>query len=249
MESTQVSGKGRDTIGKLSVLVMASIFVVIVAFVVMVLVIPLISGFFSAVEGWTLDGYLSILSLALLMGGLTFAASEYINKEQARQHEKIVEDRENAKLSYDIYQAIFKMLTAPEQEAARRWILANLTIPNDDEDIEAWYARTSAKIMSIKEGDGRELPEGQESLKLTLNCFDYIGFIAGHYWEVEKDSLDWISAPIAKVWRRIGPYVRHVRVLRGTSDYYLSAESIGERCVKWRQDKGLKDEIYAEKTL
>ena len=94
-----------------------------------------------------------------------------------------------------------------------------------------------------------DLPEGQKALKLTLNCFDYIGFIANHYWEIEADSLDWISAPIAKVWRRIGPYVLHIRTLRETTDYYLSAEYIGNLCVQWRQKKGLDDERYVKRSL
>jgi len=93
------------------------------------------------------------------------------------------------------------------------------------------------------------LPEGQQAVKLTLNCFDYIGFIAKHYWDIEEDSLDWISAPIAKVWRRIGPYVLHVRTLRDTTDYYLFAEYIGNLCVEWRANKGLPDEEYVAKTL
>ncbi len=125
----------------------------------------------------------------------------------------------------------------------------NIEIPKEDEDIAAWYARTNDRIMTMHAGSGREFPLGQEYVKLTLNCFDYIGFIAEHYWEIEKDSLDWISAPIAKVWRRIGPYVLYVRKLRDTSDYYLSAEKIGERSVKWRREKGLADETIAKKTL
>jgi hypothetical protein len=249
MESTQPGSKSQNTLGKLLLMIGISIFTGVMALVVLVFAYPLISRLFVAKVSWSFDEYVSILSLAILIGGFTFAISEYNNKENAKQLEKYAEDREKAKLHYDIYQEIFEMLTAPEQEAARRWILENITIRKVGEDIDVWYAQTNEKIMATQWGSERKLPQGQESVKLTLNCLDYIGFIANHYWVVEKDSFDWISAPIAKVWRRIGPYVMYVRVLRGTSDYYLSAEWIGDRCVNWRRDKGLSDEIYAEKTL
>lgn len=196
----------------------------------------------SETNNWNLlEGFVGAISLALLAGGLTFALAEYIDTEKAKQAEK-------AKLSYEIYNAIYGKLTDPAQEAARRWILSNIAIKRDDEDIETWYQRTHAKIMKTSRGGKGELPEGQNAIKLTLNCFDYIGFIADHYWDMEDDSLDWISAPIAKVWRRIGPYVLHVRALRKTTDYYLSAERVGELCVEWRQGKGLPDEEIAKET-
>ena len=196
----------------------------------------------SETNNWyLLEGFVSAISLALLAGGLTFALAEYIDTEKAKQAEK-------AKLSYEIYNAIYHKLTDPAQEAARRWILSNITIKMDDEDIETWYQRTHAKIMKTSRGGKGELPEGQNAVKMTLNCFDYIGFIADHYWDMEDDSLDWISAPIAKVWRRIGPYVLHVRTLRKTTDYYLSAERVGDLCVEWRQGKGLPDEEIAKET-
>jgi hypothetical protein len=249
MEYTQSSDKSQNTLGKVSLMVLFSALFGFGSLVGIVLLFPRLSMYFTAEVNWSfLEGYASVLSLAILIGGFTFVISEYNSKEKAKHLEKIAAEREKAKLDYDIYQAIFEMLTAPEQEAARRWILANITIPKDDEDINVWYTQTNKKIMSIQNRSKRVLPEGQEHVKLTLNCFDYIGFIASHYWHVEKDSLDWISAPIAKVWRRIGPYVICVRKLRGTTDYYISAEYIGELCVKWRKDKGLLDEIYAEKT-
>lgn len=180
--------------------------------------------------------------MSLIAGGFTFALAEYIDAEKAKQAEK-------SKLSYDIYNAIFDKLTDPTQESARRWILENINIKGNDEDIASWYKRTNEKIMKKTARSKDGLPEGQNALKLTLNCFDYIGFIASHYWETEKDSLDWISAPIAKVWRRVGPYVLHVRTLRKTTDYYLSAEYVGDLCVQWRKAKGLPDEEIAKNTL
>jgi len=210
----------------------------------------IVSWAFPAFSGnWDLlEGFASVLSLSLLAGGLVFAAIEYIGAEKAKYAEKIVEEREKAKLSYEIYNAIYHKLTDPEQEAARRWVLTNINIIKDNEDIETWYRQTNARIIKKTKNDRDGIPEGQHAIKMTLNCFDYIGFISIHYWDMEDDSLDWISAPIAKVWRRIGPYVLHVRELRKTTDYYLSAEHVGNLCIEWRQKKGLPDEEIAINT-
>jgi len=225
-------------------LIIASVVIgTIIYFIIVRLAFPAFS------DDWSLlEGFASVVSLALLAGGLVFAAIEYIGAERAKHAEKIIEDREKAKLSYEIYNAIYHKLTDPEQEAARRWILSNITIKKEDEDLIAWYEKTHEAIISGAIGVKSGLPEGQNAIKLTLNCFDYIGFIANHYWEVEADSLDWISAPIAKVWRRIGPYVLYVRELRKTTDYYLSAEYVGNLCVDWRTSKGLLDEELATNT-
>ena len=150
-------------------------------------------------------------------------------------------------MSYDIYRAINDKITDPNQEAARRWILENIEIKKDDEPIEAWYKATQRKVLK-KAVYRKGLPEGQEAIKLTLNCFDYVGFIADHYWNPDGDSIEWISAPIAKVWRRIGPYVEYVAILRNVEDYYTSARYIGKLCVEWRENKGWEDEKYAENT-
>ena len=204
---------------------------------------PAFSLQYSGKVDWSLlGGYANVISLVILIGGLAFAFAEYADKENAKHREK-------ARLSHDIYQTIFEKLTAPEQEAARRWILANISVRRDDEEITAWYEKTNTKIMAHPKGMKADVPEGQRSIKLTLNCFDYIGFIAIHYWDIDADSLDWISPPIAKVWKRIGPYVGHVRTLRKAKDYYLSAEYIGNRCIRWRQERGLPDEEYAKETL
>lgn len=204
---------------------------------------PIFTQSASEIKNWDLfDEFIGLISMSLLAGGLTFALAEYIDAEKAKQAEK-------TKLSYDIYRAIFDKLTAPEQEAARRWILSNISVKKEDEEIAAWYEKTHKKIMSGATGSVTDLPEGQSAVKLTLNCFDYIGFIASHYWEIEKDSLDWISAPIAKVWTRIGPYVLYSRILRNTTDYYLSAEYIGDLCVEWRKSKGMLDEDIVKNTL
>ena len=193
-------------------------------------------------EDWgLLDGFVSAISLSILVGGITYPIVDRIRAD-------VAETRERTKLSYDIYQAIFERLTDPAQEAARRWILENITVFDQNEDINSWYEKTHARVMSI---DGHEedfLPEGQRAVKMTLNCLDYIGFIAKHYWDIEEDSLDWLSPPISKIWRRIRPYVLRVRSIRKAADYYVFAEYIGELCIAWRQKRGLENEEYAKNT-
>jgi hypothetical protein len=192
-------------------------------------------------QNWNLlDGFVGVISLSILVGGLAYPVVDRIRAE-------VADARDKAKLSYDIYQAINEKLTNPQQEAARRWILSNIPIKMDTEDINTWYDRVQTKIMAGEQVDG--MPEGQRAVKMTLNLFDYIGFIAKNYWEIEDDSLDWLSPPIAKIWRRIGPYVAHVRTLRNTSDYYLFAQFIGELCVERRMKRGLVDEVFAANTL
>ena len=250
MTTNRSTNEYRANVRRLAVFVTAAIIIGTAGYFLLIAVaFPAFSRAYLGTVDWSLlEGYVSVISLALVAGSLAFAFAEYTDKENAKQREKLVEAREKAKLSYDIYQAIFEKLTAPEQEAARRWILTNIPLKKDDEDIAAWYQVVQAKIMARPEGSD-ELPEGQKAVKLTLNCFDYIGFIANHYWDIDDDSLDWISPPIAKVWKRIGPYVVHVRTLRKAKDYYLSAEAMGSRCIQWRQRRGFGDEEYAKETL
>jgi hypothetical protein len=240
----------REIVRRLAGFVTAAFLIGTAGYFALIGAFPAFSRTYSGEVDWSLlEGYVSVVSLALLAGSIAFAFAEYTDKENAKRREKLVEEREKAKLSYDIYQAIFEKLTDPEQESARRWILANIQAKKENEDIGAWYQQTHAKIMARAEGSGDELPQGQRAVKLALNCFDYIGFIANHYWDIDEDSLDWISPPIAKVWKRIGPYVKQVRTLRHANDYYLSAEQIGTRCIQWRQSRGLPDEEYAKETL
>jgi len=244
MNPKETPENNRNIVRNLILLFVGSVFVgTLIYFGIVSLAFPAFS------KNWNLlEGFASVLSLSLLAGGLIFAAIEYIGAEKAKYAEKIAEEREKTKLSYEIYNAIYHKLTDPEQEAARRWILTNINIKKDDEEIETWYRQTNVKIMERTINDKDGMSEGQHAIKMTLNCFDYIGFISIHYWDMEDDSLDWISAPIAKVWRRIGPYVLHIRRLRKTTDYYLSAEHVGDLCIDWRKKKGLPDEEIAANT-
>jgi hypothetical protein len=197
----------------------------------------------SGTQDWDLlGGFVSVLTLSFLVGGLVTSLIDRVNAD-------VIESREKAKLSYGIYQDINAKLTDPEQEAARRWILTNISIKKEQEDLHIWYESTQKKIMAL-DADGRDdLPEGQRAVKMTLNLLDYIGFIAKNYWDIEDDSLDWLGLPIAKIWRRLGPYVLEVRRQRNAYDYYVFAEYIGMLCIEWRQKRGLPDEEFARNTL
>jgi hypothetical protein len=244
MKSIPPRNERWETVRRLPMFAVAALLFSTIGYFLLMWAFPVFSRRYLGTLDWNmLGGYVSVITLALFAGGLAFAFAEYTDKENANRREK-------AKLSYDIYRAIFEKLTDPENEAARRWILANIRVKQPEEDIADWYQETQARIMSrFGGGESAGLPEGQSAVKLTLNCLDYIGFIANHYWEIDDDSLDWISPPIAKVWRRIGPYVEHIRTLRKARDYYLSAEYIGKRCIEWRRSRGLPDEEYASGTL
>jgi len=242
MSNNQSLNTDRTIFIKLALIGFGSIVIGVAVYLLIVAFFPAYSLKVTGELDWgLLEGFASLISLAVLVGGVSFVVTEYISAEHAKRAEK-------NKLSYDIYKDIFEKLTHPEQEAARRWILLNIDIKKDEEDIAAWYKRTHIKISKTPRGNKDSLPEGQSAVKITLNCFDYIGFVADHYWELEDDSLDWISAPIAKVWRRIGPYVTHIRELRNTTDYYVSAEYIGRLCIERRKSKGLPDETIAKET-
>jgi|APSaa5957512622_1039677.scaffolds.fasta_scaffold10380_2 hypothetical protein len=248
MTPNQPQNINHDIVRKLLLNSFASIILGIAGYFTVINWFPIFAVKTSGLEDWNLlEGFASLLSLILIIGGFTFAIAEYIGKEKDKHQEELAEEREKSKLSYEIYRTIYEKLTDPEQEAARRWILANIDIKKDDEDIVAWYENTNKTVM-LKASDNEEIPEGQKSIKLVLNCFDYIGFIANHYWDADDDSLDWISAPVAKVWKRIGPYVEHVATLRKVDDYYISAQTIGKLCIAWREGKGWHDEKIAENT-
>ena len=227
---------------KFGYLTLFTIFFTIIGYAVTMWLFQKFSYNIAGKQDWDLlGGFVSVLTLSFLIGSIVTTVIDRINAD-------VVESREKVKLSYEIYRSIFEKLTDPDQEAARRWILENISIKKENEDIETWYGQTHAKIMAGGNGTEEALPDGQKFVKMTLNCLDYIGFIAKHYWDIEDDSLDWLSPPVAKVWRRLGPYVLQVRMLRNSADYYAFAKYIGDLCIEWRQRSGLGDEEFAKNT-
>ena len=127
MIPSRVKNNGSHLTRNLIILILASIAIVVLSF------IGITWGFAAFFKNtprplnWDLlSGFTSVISLAVLAGGLTFALFEYVSKEKVKARERAKEEREKAKLSFDIYQAINNRLTAPEQESARRWNLSNI---------------------------------------------------------------------------------------------------------------------------
>ena len=230
-------------------------------FLLIVLFLRLSKLYIGSIRWDLLEGFSSLMNLVLLISVSSFGLSQFYSSERKSTAERLEQERQEQerqerekarekfeinKLSYEIYQAVFARIADPEQEAARRWILINMDAPVDGEDLAEWYERVNEKVMAA-DGTG-DVAEGQEAIKLTLNAFDYIGFIADHYWKMDDDALGWISAPIAKVWERLGPYVDQVQKLRGVDDYYLSAQYIGKLCIEWRASRGFAKETIVKNT-
>lgn len=177
-----------------------------------------------------LEGYASMLTLAILVGGLVFTVWEY--------------SRQESQISFQIYEAIHARMTHPDEEAARRWIFEHIQ-PLEDVDmtLEQWLEKTANEIHKKPANWKQEMSPGHQAVKKTLNTLDYVGFVSTNYVNVEGPLLQWMSSPIAKVWERLAPYLEHERVERGEPDYYLAASTIGERCLYWRKQQGLKSEI------
>ncbi len=241
--SQQPRRSGLSFYRKLSFFVLFTILFTLVGYSITMWLFHYFSFQISGRQDWSLlGGFVSVLTLSFLVGGLVTSLIDRVNAD-------VIESRERAKLSFDIYQAINAKLTDPEEEKARRWILMNINLKQDDEDLNTWYAQAQENIISGREDSPDRLPEGQQAVKRTLNLLDYIGFIARSYWDIEADSLDWLSLPVAKIWKRIGPYVLEVRRQRNASDYYIFAEFIGSLCIEWREKQGLPDEEFAKNTL
>jgi len=186
--------------------------------------------------GWgLLEGYASMLTLVILVGGLVFTVWEY--------------SRQESQISFQIYQAIHTRMTNPAEEAARRWIFTNIK-PLDEVDmtLDQWLEKTANEMHHKPDKWDRDMAPGHQAVKTTLNTLDYVGFIAENYVNVEGPLLEWMSPPIAKVWERLAPYVEHERESRGEPDYYKAASAIGEKCVTWRKQQGLRSKIIERGT-
>lgn len=199
--------------------------------------------FYHSNIAWgNLEGISSLVTMALVIGGLVFAY------EDRRQKEK-VERLENQKISYQHFEDIHSRLTSPEQEEARRWIYENIPVKGEDEPLEKWLAAVKRKIKSKPKGSTEPRTAGQKYVKMVLNNFDFIGFIFTEYWEAEDKEIEWLSPPIAKVWRRIGPYVEAQREERGEPDYYKAASQIGEYALQWREENGYQEPEIIKDTV
>ena len=189
-----------------------------------------------------MDGYAGLITVAMVLGGLLFALFQHIGT-------KIKEARDRAQISYDIYQSLHSRLTAPEAEAARRWILMHIPAREPEQSTQAWLTQVQEAINNKPTGWTDELSPGQQHVKRVLNNFDCLGFVAEHYLSVEEALLEWMSPPISKVWERIGPYVEDQSKRRHEPDFYKSARFIGELCIEWRKRQNLPKSVIVKDTV
>lgn len=229
----------------------ASIVIVVLAFVAALWLFPLTtrlpktagSGELGPEIPWgLLEGIASLATLCLVIGGLVFAFIEY-------RRNAIHESRESAQSSFNIYKEMYDRLTNPEATAARRWIIQNLpTLEQMGGDQEAWLAHTQELLDQRPKGWTEPRPPGREHLKRILNTFDFIGFVADHYWTIENELVEWMNPVIAKVWERVYYCVEDEAARRKEPDFYIAARKLGDECLEWRRNKNLTSVILDDAT-
>lgn len=189
-----------------------------------------------------LDGIASLATLSLVLGGLVFAFIDYVQNAVQRK-------REDAEASFNIYKQVYDQLMNPEAMAARRWVILNLpTLEDAGNDKKVWLERVKAQVNQLPAGQESETPPGKVYIKEILNTFDFIGFVAKHYWNMENELVVWMSPPVAKVWERIEYYVEQEALQRHEPDYYEAARELGRFCVAWRRDHYPKSVIIKNAT-
>ena len=91
MKSEQPRNNNKNIFLKIFLIGLVSIVIALIGYyVVIVNLFPAFSRNASGEVNWNLlEGFASVLSLALLAGGLTFALTEYVNTENAKLAEKL----------------------------------------------------------------------------------------------------------------------------------------------------------------
>jgi len=189
-----------------------------------------------------LEGIASLATLSLVVGGLVFAFIDYVQNAIQRK-------RDDAEASFNIYKEVYDRLMNSEALAARRWVILNLpTLEDVGSDKKIWLDSINIQVNKIPRGWKSERPPGKEYIKEILNTFDFIGFVAKHYWNMENELVMWMSPSIAKVWERIEFYVEEEAKQRDEPDYYESAREFGKYCVEWRNKTYPKSNIIKNAT-
>lgn len=171
----------------------------------------------------------SLATFSLVVGGVVFALINYIQNAVQRK-------RDDAQASFNIYKEMYSRLMNPAALEARRWVIVNLpTLEEMGNDKEAWLDCIQSKVDKTPRGVKNVRSAGKEYIKEILNTFDFIGFVAKHYWNMENELVIWMSPPVAKVWERIYLYVEEEARLRNEPDYYVSARQFATYCMEWRR--------------
>lgn len=190
---------------------------------------------------WDMLGSItSLITMSLFFGGVVFAFLDYVQTAIQRK-------RESAEASFNIYKELYDRLMNKEAQAARRWIIQNLpTVDQVGYDKKKWLERIDQALN--KDAVVGQRPPGREYLKEVLNTFDFVGFVARHYWNMENELVRWMSPSVAKVWERIELYVEEEAKQRNEPDYYESARSFGKYCVDWRREHYPKSNVIDNAT-
>jgi ABC-type multidrug transport system fused ATPase/permease subunit len=191
---------------------------------------------------WSLlEGISSLITVALVIGGVAFAFTEYIQST-------VQQRRESAEAAFNIYKEVYEKLMNPEATAARRWLILNLPVRQPREDDQSFLQRTTQALNKMPEGYTGERPPGLDHLKDVLNTFDFIGFVAKHYWNMDQALVSWMSPSVTKVWERISLYVEDEAKRRNEPDFYQAAREFGRSCVQWREEHYPKSNIISAGT-
>jgi ABC-type multidrug transport system fused ATPase/permease subunit len=224
---------------------------VVVAFIAILYFFPLITGLPDTYQlgkssrqiNWGLLGDItSLATFSLFFGGVVFAFADYVQNAVQKK-------REDAEASFSIYKEMYNKLMNPEAMEARRWVIVNLpTLEDMGNDKKAWLDRINTELNKVPRGWKGKRSPGKEYLKDILNTFDFIGFVAKHYWSMENELVMWMSPSIAKVWERIAEYVEEEAKQRNEPDYYESARQFGDYCVEWRRNNRPKSIVIKNGT-
>lgn len=214
-------------------------------FVVMILVLfPAYEALLLSIRDPSLmpvdmEGFAGLVTLAVLASGFLFWLID-------RRQQDLAEAAREQSLSFQLFQTIHDRLVNPDQEEARRWILANIPIKPAEQPAAEWYAQITPIIEARPSGWEQDRSPGQIYIKRVMSNFDFIGFVSEYFWNAKDADVEWLSPPVAKVWERLGPYVRHLSELRQEPDYYRSASRFGEFCIRFRDERGFPPSEYVE---
>jgi hypothetical protein len=186
----------------------------------------------NRVDWSLLEGLASLVTVSLVLGGLAFAFTEYVQTT-------IQQKRESAEASFNIYKEVYEKLMNPAATNARRWIILNLPVREKEEADQSWLQRTTAILNESPDDREGDRPPGLDYLKEVLNTFDFIGFVSKNYWNMDLALVSWMSPVVTKVWDRIYLYVEDEVKQRNEPDFYESAREFCQDCVEWRRNQNL----------
>jgi hypothetical protein len=193
----------------------------------------------SGDPGLALEGTISLVTLALILGGGVFALTEYLEGEEDRK------DRERQSSLLRSQDIVERMNTKADIEA-RRWVIRNIPVAEENESAQDHALRARAIVLPP---DEPRPTVGQGYVKHVLNTFDYLGIVEQNYGEFEDHIMRWISPMVTKVWERIGDYIEDEASRRNEPDYYLWARQLGWACIDWRKGQNYPDAQFVDDAL